>query len=182
MLLERLGLHFRCVAPDCDESQYGDLPPEELATTLAVAKAESLAGEPGLIIGSDQVVDLGGEILGKPGDRDRAIAQLMAMSGRPHRLITAVAVHESATGRTELAMDIHTLRMRSLSVDTLTRYVDYEQPFDCAGSYKLEGRGIALFDRIEADPDTADSNAVVGLPITKLLNLLRRFGFEVLDL
>ncbi len=182
MLLDRLGLTFRCVAPNCDESAYGGLKPDDLATTLAVAKAESLAAEAGLIIGSDQVVDLGGEILGKPGNRERAIAQLTAMAGRSHRLITAVAVHESATGRTEVTTDVHTLQMRSLSAATIARYVDYEQPFDCAGSYKLEGRGIALFDRIDADPETADSNAVIGLPITKLLQLLRRFDFELLDL
>jgi septum formation protein len=102
------------------------------------------------------------------------------MSGRAHRLITAVAVHETTSGTVREAIDIHTLHMRRLDRPTIEAYVRHDMPLNCAGSYMLEKRGLALFEAIEADPVTADDTAVIGLPMTKTIALLRSFGFEPL--
>lgn len=182
-LLGRLGVDFEVASPGVDESQWRDRPPATMARELAVAKAEALAASyPGgaLIIGSDQVAVLDDEVLGKPGTAERAVEQLRRMAGRQHQLITAVAVHDVASGETLLDVDVHTLLMRSLTPALLAAYVAHDVPLDCAGSYKLEGRGIALFERIEADPEIADDTAIVGLPLLKLCRLLRRFGVDVL--
>ena len=180
-LLERLGLDFQSVAPDCDEAAWSGLPPLTLAATLAREKAASVAVPDALVIGSDQVVDLDGEILGKPGTVAAAEAQLARLAGRTHRLITAVAVRDSATGRVLEAIDVHTMAMRPLSAAQIAAYVAHDAPLDCAGAYALERRGVALFGRIEADPETADDTAIVGLPLMKTLRLLREHGYEVLD-
>ena len=179
-LLDRLSIPYEVASPGIDEELYRHLAPREMAITLSMAKAEALDVSDALVIGSDQVVDLDGEVLGKPGSEENAVAQLMAMSGRTHRLITGVAVHDSRTGLTHADVDVHTLHMRTLSRPSLERYVAHDRPLDCAGAYKLECRGIALFERIEADPTTADDTAIVGLPLMKLLALLRRFGADVL--
>ncbi|PIE17729.1 MAG: septum formation protein Maf [Proteobacteria bacterium] len=181
-LLERLGVPFTAAAPRCDEGAYPGLAPDDLALTLARDKAESLAAAyPGaLIIGSDQVVDLGGRILGKPGTAARAREQLAAMAGRSHRLVTAVAVHDARGGHTTTAVDVHLMTMRPLDQAAIAAYVAHDRPLDCAGSYLLELRGIALFDRIEADPETADDTAIIGLPLMKTLRLLRERGYDVL--
>jgi septum formation protein len=180
-LLTRLQIPFITAAPNCDERAWSGLSPDLLAVTLARAKATSIPTPGSLIIGSDQVVDLGGEILHKPGTEAAACAQLAKLSGRTHRLITAVAVHDTVTGATLDAVDIHTMHMRTLSEAQIARYIAHDKPLDCAGSYMLEKRGIALFERIEADPETADDSAIVGLPVMKTLTLLRRLGYEILD-
>ena len=179
-LLDRLGVPYEVQSPGVDEEAYRHLPPKEMALTLSIAKAEALIIEDALVVGSDQVVDVDGQILGKPQTAPRAVEQLLLLSGRRHRLITGVAVHDTRTGETVSDVDIHTLEMRALSRAVLERYVAHDSPLDCAGSYKLEERGIALFKRIEADPDTADDTAIVGLPMMKLLALLRRCGLDVL--
>jgi septum formation protein len=181
MLLARLGVPFEARAPGVDETSIQAPTPLELARRLAIAKAEAVREPVALVIGSDQVVDLDGEVLGKPFTAPAAVAQLERLAGRSHRLITAVAVHQVESGRTELAIDIHTLTMRRLDRRLCEAYVAHDAPLECAGSYRLESRGIALFDRIEADPETADSSAVVGLPLMKLCGLLRRFGWEPLE-
>ena len=179
-LLDRLGVHYEVCSPDVDEEAYRHLPPREMAIALSIAKAEAVSVDDALIIGSDQVVDAEGLVLGKPGTEARAVEQLMSLAGRAHRLITGVAVHDSRAGTTSSDVDMHTLTMRPLGRAELTRYVAYDRPLDCAGAYKLEGRGIALFERIEADPTTADDTAIIGLPLMKLLALLRRAGVDVL--
>jgi len=179
-LLERIGLHFECRAPLCDESPRPELSPEEFVAALAREKALSISEPMALVIGSDQIVELGGQILGKPGSVERAEKQLQTMSGRSHRLITAVAVVDTESGTLREAMDVHVLHMRPLEPSEIAAYVRHDMPLDCAGSYKLEKRGIALFERIEADPETADDTAVIGLPLTKTLSLLRSFGFNPL--
>ena len=179
-LLDRLGVPYEVQSPGVDEEAYRHLPPKEMALTLSIAKAEALIIEDALVVGSDQVVDVDGQILGKPQTAPRAVEQLLLLSGRRHRLITGVAVHDTRTGETVSDVDIHTLEMRALSRAVLERYVAHDSPLDCAGAYKLEERGIALFKRIEADPDTADDTAIVGLPMMKLLALLRRCGLDVL--
>ena len=179
-LLDRLDLTYEVCSPGVDEDAYRHLEPRDMAIALSIAKAEALDAKDALVIGSDQVVDLEGEVLGKPGSAERALAQLESMSGRAHRLITGVAVHDTQSGETYADVDIHTLTMRALGRDVLQRYVAHDSPLNCAGSYKLEERGIALFERIEADPSTADDSAIIGLPLMKLLALLRRFGCDVL--
>ncbi len=178
-LMERLGVPFEAVAPGVDETNPG-LEPDALAVFLAEQKARAVPPQPAtLVIGSDQVVDLDGEVLGKPGTAEAAVAQLQRLAGRAHRLVTAVAVVDEA-GRCETAVDVHTLTMRELSLDALRRYVAHDQPLDCCGSYMLEGRGVALFDTVEADAVTADDTAIIGLPMMKLLAVLRRFGVDII--
>lgn len=175
--LERLGLPFEAVAPVTEESQIGleGRTPEQVALLRAADKAAGVERlHPGsTVIGSDQLVDLDGRILGKPGSVEAAITQLQQMSGRSHRLITAVAV---ARGQHVLThVDVTRLWMRSLTRDEIERYIRADQPLACAGSYKIESRGIALFEKIE----TADSAAIEGMPMIGLVTILRELGFVV---
>ncbi len=179
-LLERLGVGFTVAAPAVDEDAYRHLPPEEMARELARLKAEAVSAPGRLVIGSDQVAELDGHVLNKPGTADRAAAQLELLAGRTHRLITAVAVHDEARGQTHVDVDVHRLTMRPLSRALIDAYVRHDQPLDCGGSYRLEGRGIALFSEIQADPSFADDTAIVGLPLGKLCAMLLRCGFDVL--
>jgi septum formation protein len=183
-LLTRLGVAFRCVAPRLDEASL-DSPgkePREIAALLALGKAASIRPlEPSAtIIGSDQIVAIEGQILGKPGSRQRAVDQLTALSGRTHELITAVGVLKAGespedTRQTWLHTDVTRMTMRSLSRDEIERYIDHEKPFDCAGSYKFESRGIVLFERVETD----DPSAITGLPLIALVSFLRSIGHTV---
>jgi septum formation protein len=176
-LLARLGLPFRVRAPACDEEalKVPGLPPEALAARLALAKAESLcAAEPGAaIIGSDQIAALGDLVLGKPGTPERAAEQLALLAGREHRLVTALAVVHP--GGVLQHVDVTRLTMRPLSRAQIERYVATDMPVDCAGAYKLEARGIALFERVASD----DSSAVTGLPLIALTSILASLGFPV---
>jgi septum formation protein len=176
-LLSRLGVPFRCVPPRFDESSLdrGQRSPRALAEALALGKAASIAAfEPeATIIGCDQLVALEGQILGKPGTAARAVEQLTAMSGRVHELITAVVVlqGERRHGHT----DVTVMKMRPLDRDEIDRYVDRDQPLDCAGSYKVEETGIALFETIA----TEDHTAITGLPLIRLTTILHSFGFAI---
>lgn len=175
-LLARLGLPFDVARPDVDETPVGGEHPAALAPRLAAAKAAAVAETAGdaWVIGSDQVADLNGHALGKAGGREAAIAQLQAMSGREVAFHTAVCL--ARAGRLPLAAtDRTTVRFRTLSAGEISRYVDAEQPWDCAGSFKCEGLGIALFDAIE----TRDPTALVGLPLIATAGLLRRAGFAL---
>jgi len=180
-LLDRLGLSFECQAPVCDESLRPELTPMEFVKSLAREKALSVKRADALVIGSDQIVEIDGHILGKPGDAQGATRQLQRLAGRSHRLITAVAVVDTVTQELREAVDIHVLHMHALSPDEIETYVKADEPYFCAGAYMLEKRGIALFEMIEADPETADDTAIIGLPLTKTLNLLRSFGFNPLS-
>ncbi len=176
-LLERLGIPFTAIAPACDEEALKDprLTPQALAEMLAEAKAVSLlpAHPQAVIIGSDQVCALDGDLLHKPGTPDRAVAQLLRLQGRSHRLITAMTViHGTRRWR---HTDVTTLVMRPQTEAALARYVAADQPLDCAGAYKLELRGIGLFERIES----ADQSAIVGLPLIALAGILRESGFRI---
>lgn len=126
------------------------------------------------MIGSDQVAALDGTTLGKPGTRSAALAQLTAMSGRSIQFLTAVSLHHS-DGRQIDALDVTTVHFRALREDEIERYVDAEQPFDCAGSFKSEGLGIALFDTIQSQ----DPTALIGLPLIATARLLRQAGFAL---
>jgi len=178
-LLERLGVPFRCRAPLCDEATIQrrevGTEPRLLAEELALAKASSLVGdEPGAtVIGCDQLVSFEGRVFGKPCTTERAVDQLAAMAGRTHELITALVVIQGGAIRGHT--DISRLRMRQLSRAAIERYVAADRPLDCAGSYKLESRGIVLFDRIE----TEDQTAITGLPLIALVTILRELGFAI---
>lgn len=176
-LIQRLGLEVRCIPPACDEEalKQGRWTPEELAQRLALAKARSVAAlhPQATVIGGDQVCALGDEVLHKPRTAERAVEQLLRMQGAQHRLVTAlVVIHRGQ----ELAhTDITRLTMRPLTRSQLERYVAADQPLDCSGAYKLEKRGIALFERIES----ADHNAIVGVPLMWLAGTLAQLGYEV---
>jgi septum formation protein len=176
-LLERLGVPFRAIAPLVDEDalKHGRWDPRELAEHLALAKAGSLRElEPRTtIIGSDQLVSFEGQIFGKPGSAEHAAEQLAAMAGRSHVLITALAVRRER--ESHVHTDVTTMHMRRLTRAEIDRYVAFDRPLDCAGSYKLEERGITLFERIE----TSDYTAILGLPLMALTTLLRRMGYTV---
>lgn len=176
-LLERVGLDFDGVAPEVDEDAHKDsgLAPRKLAETLADAKAAAVAARfpDAIVIGSDQVGALGPEILSKPGNAERAVAQLQRMSGQTHELITAVTVRRGDELRRHT--DVARLTMRPLGRAALERYVAADRPLDCAGSYKLEERGIALFERVECE----DHSAITGLPMLALVRILSEFGVEL---
>lgn len=175
-LLARLRLPFDTVRPDTDETALPWETPPALVQRLAEAKAVAVATlhPQAWVIGSDQVAELDGQILGKPGGRDAAIAQLAAMSGRAVQFRTAVCLSRAGSaGR--VVLDTTTVRFRALTADEIARYVDAEQPYDCAGSFKAEGLGIVLFDAIES----RDPTALVGLPLIATAGLLRGAGFAV---
>ncbi|AOH36580.1 Maf family protein [Luteimonas sp. JM171] len=173
-LLQRLRLPFDSASPGVDETPLAGERPVELVQRLARDKAAAVAaGAAGAwVIGSDQVAELDGVALGKPGAREAALSQLEAMSGREVRFHTAVALlRHDGTGHA--ALDLTTVRFRRLERAEIERYVDAELPFDCAGSFKAEGLGIALFDAIESQ----DPTALVGLPLIATARLLRQAGF-----
>ena len=176
-LLERLSLPFRQLAPDCDEEvlKAQGLSPEDLTSQLADRKADSIAKQHphAVVIGSDQVAAIDGDILGKPGSQDVAVAQLQRLQGRAHRLITAVTVAQGK--QRQRHQNITTLHMRELQAAALQRYVQRDHPVDCAGAYKLEQSGISLFERIETD----DHSAITGLPLLALTRMLIDFGFVI---
>jgi septum formation protein len=177
-LLARLTSHVRCIAPQVDETAATGEAPAALATRLAAAKARDVAARtPGaLVIGSDQVADLAGQILGKPGSEQNARQQLAACSGREVVFHTALCLLDTRAGaRTHAAIDTTRVRFRDLATEEIARYVQREQPLDCAGSFKSEGLGIALFERIES----ADPTALIGLPLIALCRLLRETGVAV---
>jgi septum formation protein len=176
-LLERLGVPFRCVAPRFDESSVSKagIEPRELAETLARGKADSIAVlEPAAtVIGCDQIVSFEGGIYGKPASIEGAVAQLQAMAGRTHELITALVVIRGAWSVCHT--DVTRMHMRALSRAEIERYVAQDRPLDCAGSYKLEERGIVLFEGIK----TGDHTAITGLPLIALATVLRQLGFAI---
>lgn len=174
-LLSRLRLAFDTAAPAVDEAARAGEAPATLAVRLARSKAAAVARDfPGaIVIGSDQVADLDGSALGKPGHRAACVAQLQAMSGRSVAFHTAVCVHVDA--RSDAAVDTTRVRFRKLSSAEIARYTDAEQPFDCAGGFKVEGLGIALFEAVES----SDPTALIGLPLIATARLLRAAGVLV---
>ena len=173
-LLARLRLPFDIVRPDTDETALPGETPLALVQRLAEAKAAAVAAlhPQAWVLGSDQVAELDGQTLGKPGGREAAIAQLTAMSGRAVRFRTGVCLSRAGTA-SRGALDTTTVRFRALDADEIARYVDAEQPYDCAGSFKSEGLGIVLFEAIES----RDPTALIGLPMIATARLLRDAGF-----
>lgn len=173
-LLERLQLTFSAASPDIDESPHPGEAPRDLALRLALAKAKTIAAlhPEAIVIGSDQVADLGGEALGKPGDHARATAQLRRMSGQTVIFQTALAVVCADTGFEAVDVAAVQVRFRTLNDEEIERYLRAEQPYDCAGSAKSEGLGIALLDAIDSD----DPTALIGLPLIRTCRMLRAAG------
>lgn len=178
-VLERLGLPFTVLAPLSDESGVDHLPAGERAVHLAVRKATSLAEKfpRALIIGSDQIPEVDGVPLSKPGSSKKARESLRMLAGKEHRLFTGLALAEGGEGgRVVTALDESRLRMRKLSDKEIANYVKREHVMNCAGSYRAEGLGAVLFEKI----DTDDPTAVVGLPLTLLFDLFAQLDFHVL--
>ncbi len=177
-LLTRLGLEFECAAPAIDETPGAVESPADTATRLAELKARAPAARhpDALIIGSDQVAALGGERLGKPGDHDSAVRQLRAASGKTVDFHTAVCVLDTRSGRVRGRIVPCRVSFRALSAPEIETYLRREQPYDCAGSAKSEGLGIALIERIETD----DPTSLIGLPLIALTALLAESGCPVL--
>ncbi|WP_456415081.1 Maf family protein [Thiolapillus sp.] len=176
-LLEKLGLPFSSAAPDIDETPQPHEPPRALVQRLAREKARAVAKQypRALIIGSDQVACLDEHILGKPGNRENAIAQLGAMSGKRICFHTGLCLYNSESGNTQLLCEDYLVHFRSLGSEQIERYVNAEKPFNCAGSFKSEGLGITLFRKLEGD----DPNTLIGLPLIRLVEMLAREGIEL---
>lgn len=177
-MLARLRLPFEVAPPDVDESPYPDEAPAQLARRLALAKAHSVAARfpDCVVIGSDQVADLDGQALGKPGNHRNALAQLQQMRGRSVIFQTAVAVVCQETGFEQLDLAPVKVQFRALTDAEIETYLLAEQPYDCAGSAKSEGLGIALLESIDND----DPTALVGLPLIRTCRMIRAAGVKVL--
>ena len=177
-LLSRLRLAFDVHSPEVDEAPQPGEQPRAVAERLALAKAHAVAERfpDAVVIGSDQVADLAGEPLGKPGDHARATAQLRRMRGQTLVFQTAVAVVCRATGFEQVDLAPVRVVFRQLTDAAIEQYLRAEQPYDCAGSAKSEGLGIALLDAIDSD----DPTALVGLPLIRTCRMLRAAGLEIL--
>lgn len=177
-LMERLRVPFSVAAPHVDETPLPGEAPKALALRLALAKAKAVAAlhPEAVVIGSDQVADLAGQPLGKPGEHERAVAQLRQMRGQTVIFQTALAVVCLATGFEQVDLAEVRVVFRDLSDDEIEAYLRAEQPYDCAGSAKSEGLGIALLESIDND----DPTALIGLPLIRTARLLRQAGVKLL--
>jgi septum formation protein len=181
-LLARLHLPFAVRSPDVDETPQAGETPLALAVRLALHKAQAVSktclaeGLDAVVIGSDQVADLDGQCLGKPGSHERAVGQLRAMSGQTVRFHSAVAVLHPASGLQSEFVNTVDVRFRDLDPGTIETYLRLEQPYDCAGSAKAEGLGIALLASIHS----SDPTALIGLPLIELAQVLRQVGLDPL--
>ena len=177
-LLSRLNLPFEVAAPDVDETPQAGEAPRELALRLALAKARAVATRhpQAVVIGSDQVADLAGQPLGKPGTHERAVEQLRRMRGQTVVFQTALAVVCQATGFEQVDLAPVKVQFRQLTDEEIETYLQLEKPYDCAGSAKSEGLGIALLDAIDND----DPTALVGLPLIRTARMLRAAGVKLL--
>ncbi len=177
-LLQRLQLDFDTLSPDIDETPQKGESAEELVTRLSLLKAAAVArASPGaLIIGSDQVALLESQILGKPGNHQQAVAQLRAASGRRVSFITGLCLFDSRNGCHQVAAVPFDVEFRQLNDAMIERYLKREQPYHCAGSFKSEGLGISLFERLRGD----DPSALIGLPLIRLIRMLEKAGVSLL--
>jgi septum formation protein len=183
ILLEKLKIPFSCSSPNVDESPLTGESARELVQRLAQSKAKAVGSSinNGFVIGSDQVASLDGKILGKPGNYDNAFAQLSAASGRKVTFHTGLCLLNANTNRLHSTVEDFVVSFKSLSPQQITTYLQAEQPYDCAGSFKSEGLGIMLFSALEG----RDPNTLVGLPLIRLSELFTEQGvdlFEHIDL
>ena len=175
-LLGRLGLPFEIRAPTTDEAAVADEPPERMAARLAEAKARSIATRDAVVIGSDQVASLDGRLLRKPGRHEVALSQLEACQGRTVVFHTGVFVLDARSGRSWTHVDQTDVRFARRPRAELDRYLGIEQPYDCVGSFKAEGLGVALFESIES----RDPTGLIGLPLIWLATALKEAGLDPL--
>jgi MAF protein len=177
-LLKRLGLPFVIAAPNVDESRRSDESPQQLVQRLAEAKARAVAPQHpnALIIGSDQVATVEDRTLGKPGGHEQAVAQLRLASGKRLQFLTGLCLLNSLSGAAQVAAVPFTVVFRPLSDRQIENYLRREQPYHCAGSFKSEALGIALCERFEGD----DPNALIGLPLIRLIDMLHQEGVDVI--
>jgi MAF protein len=172
-LLQRIGIDFETAAPDIDESPLPGETPENLVKRLSEAKARVIGKtRAGLIIGSDQVASVGDEILGKPGTHENAVAQLRKLSGKLITFQTGLCLLNSASNQTQVDIIPFRVQFRELDAQQIERYLQADQPYNCAGSFKSEGLGITLFERMEGE----DPTALIGLPLIRLTDMLRQAG------
>jgi len=178
-LLERLQVDFLCDSPDIDESPLEDESVEDMVVRLAKFKAKAVAGNhpDALIIGSDQSAELEGEILTKSGNFEKAVKHLQRASGKRIVFQTGLCLLNTKTSHIQTACVPYTVVFKPLSQEMIEHYLEKEQPYNCAGSFKSEGLGIALFEKFEGE----DPNALIGLPLIKLIEMLEKEGFSVLD-
>lgn len=177
-LLAKLTPHFTAINPSTDETPQPGEDATALVRRLARAKAQAVAATltEGLIIGADQVAVFNGQIIGKPHSRQKAIGQLQQFSGHNVTFLTGLALVNAATGHCQQVVEPFTVSFRTLSDAEISAYVEREQPLDCAGSFKSEGLGISLFSAMRGD----DPNSLIGLPLIRLLHLLRNEGVNLL--
>jgi septum formation protein len=173
-LLEKLGINFEVASPKTDETPRPDETPQQLVERLAIAKASAIAEQRanGLVIGSDQVAVNGDNILGKPGDHATAVKQLQAASGKRITFYTGLALINAATGNVQSEVVPFYVVFRQLTDSQIENYLQKEQPYNCAGSFKSEALGICLFEKLEGD----DPNTLIGLPLIRLVRMLENEG------
>lgn len=177
-LLEKLTPNFSTAKPDVDETALHDETPEQLVSRLAVLKAQAVANSltEGLVIGSDQVAVFNGQILGKPHTAENAYKQLKSFSGHCVTFLTGLALVNAQTKQHQLCVEPFKVHFRELTDAEILTYIEREQPLNSAGSFKSEGLGISLFEKLEGD----DPNSLIGLPLIRLLEMLRNEGRDLL--
>ena len=183
---QRQNMSFECISPDIDEQALDSERPKSLVKRLTIAKAHAVAEQwqhtttkdAAIIIASDQVAVLEEEILGKPHTHEKAVAQLIRFSGKKVRFLTGLCVLNTATKKYDYNLVPFDVYFRQLSEQEIVQYVTIEEPLDCAGSFKCEGLGVSLFDKMAGD----DPNALIGLPLIELCRLLRKQGINPLEM
>jgi len=176
-ILQKLCVSFDTAAPDIDESSQANETPTELVERLSISKAKKVAeAHPAaLIVGSDQVACVEQQILGKPHTHEKAVEQLRFLSGKIVSFHTGLCLFNSETGNTQSTVEVFKVHFRTLSDDQIERYLQNEQPYNCAGSFKSEALGISLFKKLEGD----DPNTLIGLPLIRLVEFLSNEGLQV---
>lgn len=177
-VLEKLGIPFSTESPDIDETSLENETPEQLVKRLSVAKAQAVAEKlnEGLVIGSDQVAVIDGHILGKPGDHANAVKQLQFASGKTVTFLTGLCLYNAATKQHQVEVVPFNVVFRNLTEQQINNYLDKEQPYNCAGSFKSEALGITLFEKLEGE----DPNTLIGLPLIRLVRMLENEGMAVI--
>ena len=179
IILEKLNVNFTAIAPqNVDETPLSGEIPEQLVSRLAEAKAKAVAESfsNALIIGSDQVAVVDGQIVGKPGDHENAVKQLKRASGKRVSFLTGLCLYNTESKRMQIEVVPYNVIFRQLTDSQIEHYLKIEQPYNCAGSFKSEGMGIVLFKRLEGE----DPNTLVGLPLIRLVRMLESEGFTIL--
>ncbi len=177
-ILEKLNLPFKCAKPNIDETALVNESPHALVERLAIEKAKAVAHQfsDALIIGSDQVAVCDGEILGKPHNFNNGVKQLTKFSNKSVTFLTGLCVYDCVSGKNISLVEPFVVHFNELSLAQIENYLKAEQPYNCAGSFKSEGLGICLFKKLEGD----DPNTLIGLPLIKLVELLKEYGIDVL--